>query len=73
MALGKKEEVWRGCEETRGCLTGIGGPKTAGGPILWKRVVQSALEGCQGVYTVKKCLWGRREKSGGVARRLEGV
>ena len=22
---------------------------------------------------VKKCLWGRREKSGGVPRRLEGV
>ena len=33
----------------------------------------TALEGCEDVYMVKKCLWGRREESGGVPRRLEDV
>ena len=73
MPLGKKGENWRGCQETRGSLRGLGAQKRAGGPVLWKRGIQSTLGGCLGVYTVQKWLWGRREKSGGVASRLEGV
>ena len=46
MPLGKKGEIWRGCEETRQCLRGLGHHKRAGVPILWKRGVQGALEGC---------------------------
>ena len=45
MPLGKKGEIWRDCKETRGCLTGLEAQKRAGGPILWKRGVQSTLEG----------------------------
>ena len=32
MPLGKKGEIWRGCQETRGWLRVLGGPKRAGGP-----------------------------------------
>ena len=32
MALRKKGEIWTGCKETRGCLRGLGGQKTARGP-----------------------------------------
>ena len=46
MALGKKGEIWRGCKETRGCLRGLGARGELGGPILWKRGLQIALEGC---------------------------
>ena len=46
MALGKKGEIWRGCEETREGLTGLVAQKRAGVPILWQKGVQSALEGC---------------------------
>ena len=31
MLLGKKGEIWRGCQETRGCLRGLGGQKISGG------------------------------------------
>ena len=29
MPLGKNDEIWRGCEKTRGCLRGLGGQKAA--------------------------------------------
>ena len=32
MALGKKGEIWKGCEHTIGCLRVLGGQKRAGGP-----------------------------------------
>ena len=32
MPLGKKGEIWRGCEETRGCLRGLGCHRRGGGP-----------------------------------------
>ena len=31
MPLGRKGEIWRGCEDTRGCLRSLGGQKRAGG------------------------------------------
>ena len=46
MPLGKKGEIWRGCEETRGCLRGLGARRELGGPILWNRGLQSAEEEC---------------------------
>ena len=46
MALGKKGEIWRGCEETREDLTNLVGQQKAEVPILWQRGVQSALQGC---------------------------
>ena len=45
MPLGKKGEIWRGCEGTRDGLTGLVAQKRAGVPILWKRGIQSALQG----------------------------
>ena len=31
MPLGKKGEIWRGCEDTRECLRGLEVPKISGG------------------------------------------
>ena len=37
MPLGEKGEIWRGCEKSRGCLRGLGGPTRAGGPHSVKK------------------------------------
>ena len=70
---GRREKSGHVARRLEGVYGAWGPERELGDPILWKRGVQSILERCEGVYTVKKCFWGRREKSGGIARRLEDV
>ena len=46
MPLGKKGEICRGGEETRGGLRGLEVPKISGGHNCVEKRVQSTLEGC---------------------------
>ena len=52
MPLGKQEEIWRGCEETRGCVRGLGGEKRGRGP---NRVEKSGSEFTRGVLCYLQC------------------
>ena len=77
MPLGKKGEIWRGCEHTRGCLKGLEVPKIPGGP---NSVEKRSPERTRGVLRCrhgqemplgkKGAIWRGCEETGGCLRGL---
>ena len=77
MPLGKKGEIWRGSEKTRGCLRGLGATRELRGPILWKRGpertrgVLRCLHGLEMPLGKKGEIWRGCQETRGSLRGLE--